>query len=96
MSYKATITTETSDMQADLGDLRTSLSKVNWLMRVLGVPPDQRQAFVEMQKMIRTLNTLRMILSVTSIAGTATGVLRLAGLGRYGQIIRNAKWVISR
>ena len=92
MSYRATITAETSEFQSGLMDLRMGLSKVNWLMRVLGLPPEQRKAFVEMQRMIRTLHTLRMILAGTSITGGLMAGLRMAGLGSYGSAVRNFKF----
>lgn len=84
MSYKAIITAETSEMTEGLRDLRMSLSKANWLMRVLGLPPDQKKAFMEMQKMIRTVYSLQILLSATTMAGALRKgpmLLRIVGAG---------------
>lgn len=89
MSYKVSITTETGEFKEGLLDLRTGLARTNWYLKLLGMPADQRKAITQMMSVIRTLRTLQMLVTATSIASGLTSVVRIAGLGRYNRVIKD-------
>jgi hypothetical protein len=84
MSYLAHISVDTVEMQDGLKDMRLALSRTSWYLRVLGLPPEQRQALTQMLGFIRTLYTLQMLLSATTMTGAlrkGAMLMRVAGLG---------------
>jgi len=82
MSYHATITANTAELQGDLGSLRSSLASTNWMLRALGIPTDQRRALMEIQRAIRYFRMLQMLASGAGVMSAATIGLRAIGAGQ--------------
>jgi len=82
MSYHASITANTAELQSGLSSLRSSLAITNWMLRALGVPTEVRKAMMQMQRAIMMVRMLEMATRGGGLINIASMGLRAAGAGQ--------------
>jgi len=91
MEYRATLSVDTTSVTEQLTNMRSGLASTNYLLRMLGLPPEQRQALVQIQRSIAIFRTLQMVSQGTGLMRLGTMAARSAGLGRFTGAIRVVK-----
>lgn len=80
--YGAHVKYDAQDLERDMMKLRASLAAVNWAMRALGVPPELRQAMMEVQRAVYVFNVCRMLAQGSGAMSAIRMGLSAVGLGQ--------------